>query len=548
MRNFKTLFALIAIAGCADKPYDPNGPAIDPRAPRVHITSPMRGTIAGDVQMIKVIGTVTDDSGSVASVTVNDVAATVTGEMFTAEVPVGAGTNLLHAIAKDKQGNVGKESRAVVAGPMSTLARHVPDGITATLSAQTFDAIGRGAAGFIESDNLMTSIQGLNPVVDVGGGPDCLYGQARITSMSVGDADILMSPQVGGVFMSGELQNVRVGMHLDWAVACADGSRDVVISASRVSVQGILKVGIVGRDFDIRLENQNVQIEGFDVQLGGVPDDIIDMLNLDTAMGPILGWATERFVVPMMNKSLAGLNDTKTIDVLGTQVNVDVKPSQINFTRDGGMVLLHTSLRAQADSGSFVFVPNTLPTMDMSHGFQLAIADDTANQLLTSIWSARGMDKTIELANGPYGEVGKLYDSVQLEVKVPPYIDATNGALKLTVGDMMASFKLGGSVVTQVAINAHVELKVVKGMDGKLRLDIGTPTTYVDIMDEGIEGSNQLSNAEFEAIVSFALSRIVAVGSGSVGAIPLPAVGGVAVTTLEIEQQHGYLIVDGEVQ
>ena len=78
--------------------------------------------------------------------------------------------------------------------------------------------------------------------------------------------------------------------------------------------------------------------------------------------------------------------------------------------------------------------------------------------------------------------------------------------------------------------------------------DIGTPTTYVDIIDEAIEGSNQLSNAEFEAIASFALSRIVAVGSGSVGAIPLPAVGGVAVTTLEIEQQHGYLIVDGEVQ
>src|SRR5687768_10949217 len=127
-----------------------------------------------------------------------------------------------------------------------------------------------------------------------------------------------------------------------------------------------------------------------------------------------------------MNKSLAGLNDTKTIDVLGTQVDVDVKPSQINFTRDGGMVLLHTSLRAQRDSGSFVYVPNTLPAMDMSHGFQLAIADDTANQLLTSMWSAGGMDKTIELANGSYGEVGKLYDSVQLEVKVPPYLDATN--------------------------------------------------------------------------------------------------------------------------
>src|SRR5690606_27527674 len=139
-------------------------------------------------------------------------------------------------------------------------------------------------------------------------------------------------------------------------------------------------------------------------------------------------------------------------------------------------------------------------------------------------------------------DIGQLYDSVQLEVKVPPYIEATDGKLTLTIGDMMGSFKLGESVVTQVAINAQVELKAVKGSDGKLRFDVGTPTVYVDVLDEAIEGSNQLSTAQFETIASFALSRIVAVGSGTVGAIPLPSVGGVAITTLDIEQQHGYLI------
>jgi hypothetical protein len=366
--------------------------------------------------------------------------------------------------------------------------------------------------------------------------------------MTVGDADILMAPQNGGVFLSGELRNVRVGMHLQWAVSCLDGSRDIVISASKVSVQGNLKVGIVGRNFDIKLENQNVDITGFNLDLGGIPGQIVNLLSLDTAMGPILGWATERFVVPMLNTSLKSLNETKTIDVLGTPVDVDVKPSQIKFTREGGMVLLSTTLRAKNDTGSFVYVPNTVPTMDMSQGFQLAVADDAANQLLTSFWSAKGMDKTLELATGSYGDVGKLYDSVELSVKVPPYVQATDGKLTLTVGDMVGSFKLGEGIATQVAINAQVDLKVGAGPDGKLRFDIGTPTTYVDIIDEGIEGANQLSNAQFEAITSFALSRIVAVGAGSVGAIPLPAVGGVGVTNLGVDSQHGYLIVDGEIQ
>ncbi|HEU4612742.1 MAG TPA: Ig-like domain-containing protein [Kofleriaceae bacterium] len=544
-----SILALIAIAGCADQAYDPDAPAIDPNAPRVHITSPVRGTIAGDVTTITVTGTATDDSGEVASVVVNDTPATVAADgTWTAQVKLAPGTNLIHAIAKDKQGNAGKESRAVVAGPMATLARQVPDAVTATLSAQTFDAIGRGAAGFIESDNLMSVVQGMNPVVDVGGGPDCLYGQASITSLTVGDADIVMAPQYGGVFLSGELTNVRVGMHLAYAVSCVDGSRDIVVSAQRVSVQGMLKVGLIGRDFDIKLQNQNVQITGFDVDLGGVPGQIVDMLSLDSAMGPVLGWATERFVVPMLNNALAGLNDTRTIDVLGTQVDIDVEPSQIDFTPEGGKVLLNTTLRAKNDSGSFVYVDNTLPDMDMSHGFQLAVADDAANQLLTSVWSAKGFDKSIALDTGSYGEVGKLYDAVKLEVAVPPYVDATDGKLTLTVGDMVGSFELAGSVVTQVAINAEVELKVVKGSDGALRFDVGTPTVYVDVLDDAIEGGNPLSNAEFEAIASFALSRIVAVGSGAVGAIPLPSVGGVAITTLSVEQQNGYLIVDGEVQ
>lgn len=552
MGSLRYAVVALAVIGCADNAYDPNGPAIDPNAPRVHITSPERGTIAGEAQLMLVRGTVSDDSGKVASVTVNDFPADVAADgTFTASVPVTPGTNLLHAIAKDEQGNIGKESRAVVTGPMATLARQIPDAVTATLSAQTFDAIGRGAAGFIKSGDVMATIAPMNPVAHAGDeeGPDCLYGQAHITSLSVSDATILLAPQVGGIQLSAELDAPNIGMHLQWAVACADGSRDITISASKVLITGTLQVGIVGRNFDIKLVNPQVQIQGFNLQLGGIPQDIIDMLHLNTAMGPILGFAVEKLVVPMLNKSLAGLNETKTIDVLGTKVDVDVKPSQIRFTRDGGMVLLNTTLRAQDDHGSFVYVANTIPTMDMSQGFQLAIADDAANQLLTSMWSAKGLDKTIDLeGNGSYGTIGTLYDSVELETKVPPFVDASSDKLVLTVGDMLAQFKLNGSVTTAVAINAQVELQVVKGDDGKLRFDVGTPTVYVDILDEQIEGANQLSNAELEAIVSFALSRIVAVGSGSVGAIPLPAIGGVAVTTLSAESQHGYLVVNGEVQ
>lgn len=544
--------ALSGAAGC-DDPYDPDAPAIDPDAPRLRITSPARGTFAGDVGTIQVAGTALDES-AVASVTVNGVAAAVAADgSWTATVPVVTGTNLLHAIAKDAQGNTGKETRAVVAGALTDIDGMVASGLTASLSAQTFDAVGRGAAGFVETADLGALVQPMNPVVDAGsnnGQPDCLYAQARIRDVSVGNASVDLVPQPGGLRLDVVLDNVRVPMHLQWAVACLDGSRDVTVSATKLRVRGLLAIRLATGRFDIKLQNPDVQLTGFDVDLGGVPGQIIDLLDLDGRIGPILAWAVERFVTPMVNDALAGLNETKTIDVLGKRLDIAVAPARIEFTLDGAIVELDTELRAQGDSASpgYAFTANEVPVMDVTSGFQLAVADDAANQLLSSFWAAKGMDLGLDLATGNYGEIGQLYDRVELSAQVPPHLEATGPGLALTIGDLLGTFKKGDQIATQIAVNARLELQVATNPDGSIRLDVGTPTTYVDILDENVDGANQLSNAQFEAITTFALARVIAFGSGAVGAIPLPAVGGVGVADLSIAPQTGYLVVAGQVR
>jgi hypothetical protein len=554
MRHTFLIAALIFSLGaaCSDHPYDPDAPAIDPTAPTVHITSPDRGAVAGDVHTVTVTGTASDDT-AVASVTVNGVVAALAPDgTWTASVPVVPGTNLIHAVALDAQQNAGKESRSVVAGPMQALSMPVPNALTASLSAQTFDAIGRGAAGYIKTADLEALIAPANPVIHAGDptGPDCLYGQAHITSMTVGGADVTLAPQTGGLYLDTELDNVQIGMHLQWAVSCLDGSRDITVSASHISVTGNLTVGLVNNDFDIHLDNPTVQLTGFNLDLGGVPGEIVNLLHIDTALGAVIGWATGKFVTPMLNKSLAGLTSTKTVTVLKSQLDISVKPAKLDFSAQGAVIELNTSIRAHGDSGTFVFVANVVPAMDLSHGFSLAVADDAANQALASMWSAKGLDDTIDLKNGSYGDVGTLYDSVEVGTLAPPFVDASNAAngLVLTIGDLMATFRNGTSIATEAAINAQVGIKVVTGPDGKLRFDVGQPTVYVDVLDEGVEGANQLSNAQFEAITSFALARVISVGSASIGTIPLPAIGGVGVTNLAINPQTGYLVVAGDVQ
>lgn len=541
----------IALAGCSDHPYDPNAPAVDPNAPVVHITSPDRGFFAGDVQVVTVTGTATDDT-AVASVTVNDTPATLNADgTWTAQVPVTAGTNLLHAIALDPSNNAGKESRSVVVGPTSPVSTTVPNAITAALSAQTFAALGTGAGNYIKTADLESLISSSNPVLSDGApnGPDCLYVQGSITSMTIGDAQISLVPQTGGLALDAELSNVNVGMHLDYAAACINGSRDITIAATHISITGNMAIGVASGQFAITLDSPDVTLTGFDAELGGLTGDIVDLLDLNDAFGPLIGWATEKFVTPMINTELDGLNETKTIAVLNSMVDITVTPASINFTSDGGIVELNTSIRAHGDSGAFVDVTNTAPAMDLSHGFQLAVAANAANEALTSLWSAKGLDDTLQLNNGSYGDLGTLFDSVEISAAAPPYVDASSdNGLVLTIGDLMGTFRNNGVTTTQIAINAQVDVTADVSSSGVLQLNVGQPTTYVDVLDQGVSGANELSNSQFEALTSFALARVIAVASGSLGAVPLPSIGGVSVQNLSIAPQTGYLVVDGSVQ
>lgn len=548
-----TLGLAAALIGCADHPYDPGAPAIDPMAPRVHIVAPARGAFAGDVQTLTVTGTATDDSSAaLQGVQVNGVAAALAGDgSWTATIPVSPGTQLIHAEARDAQGNVGKESRAVVVGSLQPIAAPVPQAIAAALSAQTFGAIGRGITGFLQTGDLAAAVAPVNPVIDVGGGPDCNYVQAAIAQLSVGSASsVTLLPEPGGLALDVELDRVALGMHLGYSVVCLDGASDLTITASHIKVTGMLGVGVKAGGFDIALTGQTVQLTGVTVDLTGLPGEVIGWLDLDHALAGVVGWAARQLVVPALNSALGSLNDTRTVNVLGTPVDLHLAPARIAFDASGAVIVLDAALRARGDTGApgYVVLPSQEPAMSTARGFALAVADGAANQLLTSLWAAQGLDRSFDLTTGSYGDIGKLYDRVELAAQVPPSIAASGGALRLTIGDLIASFRNGDALATQIAVSAEVDVRVVADASGRPRLDVGTPTTYVDVLDDHVTGANVLSNAQFEVIASFALARVIAIGSGAIGAIPLPALGGVAVTDLAITAQTGYLVVNGDVQ
>ena len=66
---------------------------------------------------------------------------------------------------------------------------------------------------------------------------------------------------------------------------------------------------------------------------------------------------------------------------------------------------------------------------------------------------------------------------------------------------------------------------------------------------ENVDGANHLSNPQFEAITSFGLSRVLAFGTGSLGAIPLPSLpGGLSMTDMSVSSDDGYVMMRGTLE
>ena len=329
-QQFSTLLGLIGVGvglvGCTDKPYDPNAPAIDPNAPTVHIVTPPRGTIAGDDQIRDRRRHRRATTPVVVGVraSVNDVPAILAAGQHVDHdrAPSFPAPNLLHAIATDAA-----EQHAANNRERSSQVRY-----RACIVAQGRERADRRAG--IRERQLRrgrpwrclgaTSRPPISEALDLcaaqprvqlrrPNGPDCLYG-AGVDHEHVARRrpSFTLVPQDGGLAsdLDAELDSVNVGMHLQYAAACINGSRDITVAASHVSVSGNLTVGVLSGQFDIHLDSPNVTLTGFDLELGGIPGAVVDLLDINAVLGPVFGWAAEKFVVPMRSTRRSPVSTT----------------------------------------------------------------------------------------------------------------------------------------------------------------------------------------------------------------------------------------------
>jgi hypothetical protein len=218
-------------------------------------------------------------------------------------------------------------------------------------------------------------------------------------------------------------------------------------------------------------------------------------------------------------------------------------------------------LYLQGAPGSvFLSSPGTRPAFagGPAKSIRLGVADDAMNQMLASLWGAGIMDRSFDVAGqgGSVAALQSLFDRVELAMRLPPVVTAlpNGGGLRITVGDVECLFiraRPGEPVKTVTRLSLSVEATVSASVaDNHLALVAGEPTVYLDVLTDGVSGSNPLNQEVVKQLASFAAKNLVGLVSDAAAKVPIPAVEGMTIVDAQVstgEASGGYLVVSGNV-
>jgi len=513
------------------------------------VTSPQRSLVQDHAGSITVTGTVGSnlEGAAVDSVTVNNVPATVSADgAWTATIQVQQGASLIHTVALGHDGGQATDTRSVQAGELRAPGANIDSAISVSLSTDAFAKISTAAASIMKTLDISAMVQGMNPIQSAGGGPDCLYDQVFVDTIKFSDDHISLVPVAGGLKFSAEIDGGDVHAHVKYAAACIDGTENVRVTATKITITGTLTVTPKGNEgFDTKLNNPQVSLEGLNVDTGGLIGTIVNLINFSDLISNAVEGAAEKAMNPIMNSALGALSGPQKLDVLGHTIDVSIDPSAVSFDANGGLISLDTNMLIEGTENSpgFIFTDNGTPNLDPGTGFQLGLADDLANEILAQLNSLGILTFSLPVAGG-------TFDTTDLATTVPPMISANgaDGKMQLVLGDMMMTFKSGGNVVGKAAVNATVDVQVVSASGGyAVGLALGPPTFNVDVLDD-VANETHFADEDLGKAVQIGVGGQIESISKLLTSIPIPSVAGLIVKDLTVGGSDGYVMINGGFQ
>jgi hypothetical protein len=525
------------------------GNEVESLPPTIEITSPQRGTFS-EAMEITVTGRVTDDKPGVTA-TVQGNAVTVAPDgTFSTKVTVEAGIATIESTAVDSDGQRVRDVRAILAGDTSPSDGSVKAPLGARLAPNGLKTVATAVAKAAEAIDFTAAAKAMNPVYNNDG---CLGAKIDITSVSLASIDATMTPKAGALDTSVNVKNVVVRLHADFKVACIGGSTNITATASMARVRDDLTVGIAGGKIKTAVPSPAVVLEGFNVDVGGVPSAIEGLLR-DQARS-----AAETRLAAIIQQKVPALADAKlaelvakpvTVDLFGSATKFAVTPTKAELGTTGLFVAVDTAVTVSGGEGG-TYAANPMPItsslLARADKLGVAIADDAVNQLFAGLWAAGKFD--LDISGEQAGIVAALLDddvaSISLSMSLPPTVKTAGTALELSVGDLIITAKdAAGTPVQTFALSATTTMVAGPGSNNKLVLTTTTPTVKAQVLSQSAVVDNPIDASKLEGIITGVWGVVGNMADDALAKLPMPALVGVQITAPTIECKDGYVVLD----
>ncbi len=135
--------------------------------------------------------------------------------------------------------------------------------------------------------NIAPLLAPAQPMLDIGGGPDCLYAKLTVTNVTMAKSSITVTPSTGTTSaVRARFSDVTITASSAHAATCVDGTAPVVLKLARVEITGSLT------NADRALQNPTVDVSGVVVDAPQLPSVIRDLLDLEGRAGGIVAQTT----------------------------------------------------------------------------------------------------------------------------------------------------------------------------------------------------------------------------------------------------------------
>ena len=557
MRHVINALLVGSLAGCTGNlTGGPEGAAErDITPPTIEIHTPERGTLVEGTQ-VEVAGVATDLETSIASVTINGQSVPVGSDgRFSVLLQVTEGITLLESVASDAAGNKASDARAVLAGTLVPQETAVSDGVAAHLSAEAMGGLGDMVSGVANGTDFTGLAVALNPVVNTGDG--CNSAKVYVESVGHSGVEVGAAPVTGGIDTDVSIRSLVVRGRVRFRALCIGGSASWTIRATAYDVGGRIAPTLADRTISIGLDGVTSAFRGFDLDVNNVPGFIENLFegNVRDKLAQILRDKVREMVPSLANDFLAEfLADSWDVSLLGQTVSLSVWPSAMDWTEQGGTIVMDTSATVEG-IGDALYLSNPRPRpadADMaSTGLRIGLADDVLNQLLSAVWVSGALEDALLPADAATlsAAFGADVGSVSASMMLPPVasFDTTTGTARITIGDLIVD-ALGpaGEEVASFVMSAEIELAVQTSSDGRVKLVTRTPRILAQVLSQSSSLLTPLDNEKVAAIAELAIKQLSLKADSLLESLPVPGLADATIMSPTFQSAAGYLLMGGQ--